>query len=380
MARTVNSKVELASQLAYPVYLDTEMLVSFLASLEDGVSYSSEIAEHSSAAKDREGEGSGKVSLPSIATLLGLTLSAEGRYKRRSSAEEGVESKFVREHTAASLFNRLRLRLAETPGAITPIASADALSGLATGSLVDIQGEVIGNPLKQVLDLLAAIGPYFGLEIDESVPSPPRAKPQPGRPSKGGGPGRGAVPQLASLSGQPATEPTIQDLLRVLKREVERSSVLDLLLEGHDGVKVVLTVSRELLTPEVEAYLIGGRFNAIGKVSAILDAGQSINLIRRTVFGFGGRQFADEMFGNFNSAMQQSGGMGLSLAQAVIDGPALQIMPLAIYLLFTQEGQHFAPSNLIGANGFARARSLLKGLRRGASTRRRRALDCDPER
>lgn len=333
MARIGGPKVEVASQLAYPVYLDTEMLVSFLASLEDGVSYSSEVAEHHTAAKDREGEGSGKVSLPSIATLLGLTLSAEGRYKRRSSAEEGVESKFVREHTAASLFNRLRLRLAETPGAITPVESADTFSGLVSGSMVDIHGEIMGNPLKQILDLLAAIGPYFGLEIDESVPNAARPKASSARTQRVGGQGKGTVPQIASLSGQPTTEPTLQDLLRVLKREVERSSVLDLLLEGHDGVKVVLTVSRELLTPEVEAYLIGGRFNAIGKVSAILDAGQSISLLRRTVFGFGGRQLADEMFGNFNRSMQESGGMNLSLAQTVIDGPALQVMPLAIYLL-----------------------------------------------
>jgi hypothetical protein len=113
-------------------------------------------------------------------------------------------------------------------------------------------------------------------------------------------------------------------MLRVLKREVERSSVLDLLMEGPDGVKAVLTVSRELLTSEVEAYLIGGRFNVIGKASAIIDASQSINLIRRTVFGIAGRKFADEIFCDFNKAMADGGGLNLSLAQAVIDGPAIQ--------------------------------------------------------
>jgi hypothetical protein len=108
-----------------------------------------------------------KASLPSIATLLGLTLSAEGRYKRRTSAEEGVESKFVREHTAASLFNRLRLRLAEVPDALMRVDSSDVFAGLASGRLVEIQGQIIGNPLKQIIDLLAALGPYYGLEIDE---------------------------------------------------------------------------------------------------------------------------------------------------------------------------------------------------------------------
>jgi hypothetical protein len=196
--------------LAHPVYLDTEMLISFLASLEDGVSYSSEVAERYTAAKDREGEGTGRVSLPSIATLLGLTLSAEGRYKRRSSAEEGVESKFVREHTAASLFNRLRLRLAEMPDALIRVQSSDAFSDLTTGRLVEIQGEIIGNPLKQILDLLAALGPYFGLVIDEPTPDTLPAKQPPSRSPKRPGQGKSGVPQLASLSGQQTPELTLQ--------------------------------------------------------------------------------------------------------------------------------------------------------------------------
>lgn len=127
------------------------MLISFLASLEDGVSYSSEVAERYAATKEGEGEGGGKASLPSIATLLGLNLSAEGRYKRRSSKEEGVESKFVREHTAASLFNRLQLRLTETPGAVTLIDSPDKITEADGDGLVEIRGEVTGNPLKTAL-------------------------------------------------------------------------------------------------------------------------------------------------------------------------------------------------------------------------------------
>ena len=332
MSRGAGSKAGFTSPLAHPVYLDTEMLVSFLASLEDGVSYSSEVASRSTTAKDREGEGAGKVSLPSLATLLGLTLSAEGRYKRRTSDEEGVESKFVREHTAASLFNRLRLRLAEMPDTLVNIDCSDAFADLTSGSLIEIQGEILGNPLKQILDLLAALGPYFGLEIDEPTPDALPAKQSSPRSPKRTGQGRSPVPQLASLSGQETPEHTLQAMLRVLKREVERSPVLDLLMEGSQGVKTVLTVSRELLTPEVEAYLIGGSFNVIGKVSAIIDENNSISLLRRTVFGFGGRKFADDLFGDFNKAMADTGGLNLSLAQTIIDGPAIQVLPLAIYL------------------------------------------------
>lgn len=331
MARTSNRDAGFVTQLAHPVYLDTEMLVSFLASLEDGVSYSSEVAERYSAGSDREGEGAGKVSLPSLATLLGLTLSAEGRYKRRSSNEEGVESKFVREHTAASLFNRLRLRLADTPGGLTSISAPEQFSDISDRGLVELEGEIIGNPLKQVLDLLSAIGPYFGLEIDQPDTETQGSQQTSKRAAKRSGSGSGRVPQLATLPDQGSADVTLQDLLRILKREVERSPILDLLLENSEGVKAVLTVSRSLLSPEVEAYLIGGRFRAIGKPSAVIEAGKSISLLRRTVFGFGGRQLADTMFGDFNKSVEESG-INMSLAAAVIDGPAIQILPLAIYL------------------------------------------------
>ena len=317
-------------RLSHPVYLDTPMLVSFLASLEDGVSYSSEVASKYSASRGREGEGSGKASLPSIATLLGLNLSAEGRYKRTSADEEGVESKFVREHTAASLFNRLHLRLDNSPGSITKITSPEALSEVTSGSLVELRGEITGNPLKQVLDFMAAIGPYFGIDIDHSESEAPRSQQRSVRPAKGKN--RQTVPQVASMSGEQAPDLSIPDMLKVIKREVERSPVLDLLMQSPDGIKAVLTVSRDLLSSEAEAYIIGGQFSVLAKVSAVLDEGSSISLLRRTVFGFGGRELSEQMFADFDKAMAEPGGVNLSLASAVIDGPAIQLLPLAIYL------------------------------------------------
>lgn len=333
MARERDRAADAAAQLAHPVYLDTPMLVSFLASLEGGVSYSSEVAERYAGGKEGEGEGSAKAGLPSIATLLGLNLSAEGRYKRRSSTEESTESKFVREHTSASLFNRLRLRLEDSPGAVVRLDSVDALSGIADGALVEMRGEVTGNPLKQLLDLITAVGPYLGYQIDE--PELPAAQPtssqkasRTGRRGKGSAP----LPRLASAEGDSVPELTITDMFRILKREVERSPVLDLLIEGSGGVRAVLTASRELLSNEVEAYLIGGKFTVLAKLSAVVPAGESINLLRRSVFGLFGRKLAEQAFSEFNQSVSNSDDFNLSLAGTVIDGPVIQLLPLAIYL------------------------------------------------
>jgi hypothetical protein len=325
------------SLLAHPVYLDTPMLVSFLASLEDGVSYTSEVAERVAAGREGEGEGTGKVALPSIATLLGLNLSAEGRYKRRNTSEDSVENKFIREHTAASLFNRLMNRLRATDGMLTELSVSTQLEELADGSLIEMHGQILGNPLRQVLEFFAALGPYIGLDIEDHPDEPPEAEHRPtgGSRKRSGAKPPAKLPQLTNTSGGQTPELSNQDILRVVKREVSISPVVDLLMESREGLRAVLTVNRELLSPEVEAYFVGGRFTVLAKVSAVLTEGNSISLLRRTAFGTMGRSVAEEMFSAFTDSSE---GLDFSVAETVIDGPAVQLLPLAIYLQERQNG------------------------------------------
>ncbi len=317
-----------SSELVYPVYLDVEMLISFLAALEDGISYSSEVAERTAAAREGEGEGAAKGGLPSVVSLLGLNLSAEGRYRRKSTSEDTIESKFVREHTAASLFNRLRTRLITADRVVRIQEGAAGGSTVAVGSLVEFRGVVTGNPLKQLLDLFIAIGPYFGVDIGEVVEEHAGSDARPGKRAKPGGSGpRSQVPRLATAGGE-NPDLSVQEILRILKREVERSPVIDLLIEGG-AETAVLTASRDLLSPDVEAHLIGGEFSVLGKVSAVVPEGRSTSLLRRTVFGYGGEQMAEALMEAFPA---QSEGFDFSLARTIVPGPAIQVLPLAIHI------------------------------------------------
>jgi hypothetical protein len=308
------------------------MLISFLASLEDGVSYRSEVAEHRATEREGEGEGRGKASLPGLATLLGLTLSAEGGYKRRSLKEEGVDSKFMREHTAASLFNRLRARLKETPDAVKYIGSPDSFGQLEGCVLAEMRGEIVGNPLNQILDLLSRIGPYIGIQLNDTSATPD-VQPSSTRDHLGkGGKPRTTPTKTATPVNVANDDLNVTNFLRILKSEVDGSPVTDLLMQGTGEAKAILTVNREILSPEVSAYLVGSRVNVLAKVSSILPGGESLNLLRRTAFGYAGRAIAEEMIGNFDNIMSTSGQVDLALTRAVINGPAIQLLPLAIYL------------------------------------------------
>lgn len=91
-------------ELVHPLYLDVPMLISFLATLEGGVSYSSEVAESAQRSATSGAEVGGEAKLPSLTSLLGLNLSVSGRFKRDTNQAQSVENRFVRQHTVASLF------------------------------------------------------------------------------------------------------------------------------------------------------------------------------------------------------------------------------------------------------------------------------------
>jgi hypothetical protein len=78
---------------------------------------------------------------------------------------------------------------------------------------------------------------------------------------------------------------------------------------------------------EAEAYLLEGDFRVLGKVTSILGASDRINLLRRTALGFGGIKLAETLFNGFSSDE-----LDINLASPMVAGPAMQVLPLAIYI------------------------------------------------
>jgi len=307
--------------LAHPVYLDVPMMVSFLATLDNGVAYSSEVAERLASTKDREGDASLKAGIPSLAQWLGLTLSAEGKYRRRSTDDESVEAKLVREHTSASLFNILRGRLLAT-NTVQLIGPGDDISGLKVGDLVEVRGTINGDPLRRFLALMSAIAPYIGWDLDgDARTSKPAQAPATRRKSQ-----RNSTPSNTGDEGLDHVE-----IFRILKADVARSKVLDLTMQLGDGRHAVLAASSDYMTEATEQYMVAGSFAALGKVTQVLQPTDRVSLLRRTVFAVldatsNGTATA-EAFSSLADAMP-----GLDFSTLEVTGPGLQVLPLAIYV------------------------------------------------
>ncbi len=300
--------------LAHPIYLDVPMMVSFLAAIEGGVSVSG--SETSTQAGSQEKTLAGKLGLK--AKILGL---ADGEASVEGSTHKTDETTFVsqteRHHTAASLFNILIAYLREA-GQIVEICSEDDLASLKAGQLVELQGESRGNPLESILTFASAIFPY--VVPDEPATTPPPPNPRSGNPQK-----RGPAP--APTPAAPPEDDTVR-MIRMMAADMQAAPVHDLLFETSPGLRFIAVTTSEFYTPATSEHLRQGYFRVVGKVTRVLAGTDSINLARRTVIGAGGSAMVEELISSFRDLDSLS----LDVADPIVSGPALQLLPMAIYL------------------------------------------------
>ena len=299
------------------------MMVSFVAAIEGGVAFGDERTERKLAATERDREAGVRFGLPLLSSLLSLDMS--GRLGQKEREEGSEEIKVVRRHTEASLFNLLRHRLAALDQ-ITPVDGQSVLPELTPGQLVEVTGQVVGNPLHQMFSLLRQILPYIGLDEDD-LKKPKK------NPSRSGNPAIRARAQTGSDQpseqaddGMPIDE--VVRLLFVMRDDLEAAAVRDIVVDGPEGIRAVMTMSREFFTDETTEYLRGGRFTALGKVTRVLDQADTINLTRRTALGLGGPDVARGLVQGFTEDQE----LFVEIGDPIIEAPAIQILPLALFV------------------------------------------------
>jgi len=227
---------ETGLELVHPVYLDVPMLVSFVAAVEGGVAFGSEETERGGTTQDRNREvaGRAKAGFPLLGALVGMDVS--GRYGRKDQEQESKETKIVRQHTEASLFNLLRYEL-DRDGRITHIDHKDELQELEVGQLVEISGEIVGNPLEQMLELFLQILPYLGYDIEELTKPKKQKQKDRGNPRSGNPARRAAATQGNADQGVSNQEDLSQEdlfgLFATMRQDLEKSSIRDLVLLGR---------------------------------------------------------------------------------------------------------------------------------------------------
>ena len=353
-----------ASGLFHPVYLDVPMMISFLAALRDGVALEDTMTRRDSQSTSREREGSARVRLPSLGSLLGFD--ASGRMASSRQGETSEEVMAVRRHTEASLFNALYAALTED-GLLRGVSEPADLADIAPGNVVELSGDFVGNPLEPVVAFFKQALPYFDIagevEAAPAVDSEPLVAEITAAEAEADDLSRQAA--NAARSGNPATKAQgleirqRADAQRARAKELREAAeaamalvrgqqeqlmgvrlitqvgedlattpVQDTVMIAGGGLKAVLTMSAEFFTEATRAHLRAGVFRVVGKVTRVLTVGDEVNLLRRTVLGAAGPDVARDML----KGAVQEGELRLETFDPIIQAPAVQVLPLAVFV------------------------------------------------
>ena len=318
-------------RLAHPVYLDVQMMISFLAYLEGGVVTQEEETTREAGARERvlKGRAGGRFRLP---WTVDVDAGTEGSTQRRD--EVSSESKSARHHTAASLFNLLYQYLHDDEQLIA-LQDETQLTDVRSGDLVELSGEYLGNPLEDVLAFLSSVLPYITEQQEAQRAAAEAALEQARKAQRSGNPAKRAqsatdTPELAQALAS-LTAPTDENLgLQMMRRMAEDLRLVpvhDLVMTTPAGLRAVLTVSSEYYSDETNESLRAGDFRVIGKVTRVLTDDETINLTRRTVLGAAGPTIAQELIESVKTDELQ-----LDVTDPIVAAPAVQILPMAIFL------------------------------------------------
>ena len=317
--------------LVYPLYLDVPMMTSFLAAMEDGIAYDSDVTR----TKDRkrtvaaEGEGKARAGLPAMgifASLLSLDL--RGKISGDQAAGSSEEIKLVRRHTEASLFMRLRQMLKDDDRVlqINQIDDLQKLKDAEHGYLVEVKGQVFRSPLSEALEAVLRILDMLG--VDPLRSEPPRSQTGGGKKQGNKGQQRAAAePNAVALDNE--SQLGFQ-LMQRIREDLAKSKVVDAVMRPSAvaDLTVVIALALEFLPEGTFENLLSGDFSVLGKVTRVVEGDEEISMYQRTVFSYLGSSDIDGIF----TQLRQDSTLQLSQNPSSVKAPALQLMPLAIYV------------------------------------------------
>lgn len=295
--------------LVHPIYLDVPMMISFVAALEGGYALENTQRMTHGASGGASGEASGGVGLPSIlSNFVQANLSASGSVEGK--LERTQENQIVLRHTEASLFMRLRDELARR-GRLTLLdnLSEKEWNQLQPFQLAEMSGVIFRSPINEVLQLADRITTfiqyYLPLKEDGNV-------------------------DVASLTEvQKQTLHTIA-IIQAMHADVQSSPIFDMVLhhQGKAARSAVLDMQDQILSIGQQELLLCGRVVVLGKITRVLTPGEEINLYRRSILGY----MASELTEQLASTVSGSDGMNIHLQESTIGHPAVEIVPMAIFV------------------------------------------------
>jgi hypothetical protein len=286
-----------------PVYLNQRIVFDLIAMLKGGISTVTTVSRQSSSTDSTEGTVAAGFGLgEAIGSLMKVNLSGERNTNSGSQTKD--EEREDRIHTPASLVFQLRNMLAEKG----LLQKGEFYEGPLVGEFIEIEGRLQRNP---VIDGFSAFIDVLDIvEAAKPLATPNKKSPPKGSRNKDAG---------------------IQARLENFIQKLQSSDSIDLLARSSKySFTTVITAERAYLNRADMSDLIDGQFKVLGKViKSLPDRDDSISFLRNTGFERFTPEKLSEAFASFSNV--EISGVSVPEFEYVIPGPAIQVIPIAIY-------------------------------------------------
>jgi hypothetical protein len=306
------------SNLVVPIYIDTNALLDLLASIEDGFSIVEKVTTRTitTAGSDKliSGEAGTEFGIPNVLNLLKIKLG--GSLSSKKQRETGEEKEAERYHTYGSLLYRLRAFLNDEELIKRPYENSEVWETIEPSDFVEVHGVFRPNPLADSLERIDRLIGLFEIMSDFSpLPSGQSS----GSQRKGSQGDKKQMRQFRQF---------LQGILTDIEKKNTRTFVID--ATGPNQFSTVVLLFTDYLRDQTMAEIGYKEYRLLGKVVRKIeqDSQETIDLLRGTGLGGVGRETLEQLWNAFNQIEQ----MNLPQVKSEISGPALEVVPIAIFI------------------------------------------------
>ncbi len=285
--------------LEIPLYLNQKIVFDLLASINDGFTQITKLKTSSSTETNLDLTATADLGNKNIFALFGINLKGKtGAGYNRGKSEEQEKI-----HTPSSLFNNLKTQLFKE-NMIKHINGK--MDNIHPGDFIEIAGLLRINPLINIMENMTQL-----LQL--------------------------ATTMQNDGTNRKAKQKNLEDKktivqMKAFSESLKAKGMVDMIceLEGMGESKAVLPVYMDYFFNGNSSEIVDGKFKVLGKVAKVCGENDKIDLLRNTSFSIFKENLLEEMLSGFNADSNQQ--MNIGELETTIQGPALLVIPIAIYL------------------------------------------------
>ncbi|MGN0105431.1 DUF6414 family protein [Methanobrevibacter ruminantium] len=293
-------------ELNIPIYLDTNLLLDLLASIDDGFSIVSEITTNN--VENENTAKKGGIGLPTQLLNLGFNFSKENGSNTENSSTE------KRYHTYGSMMNKVINHLSHNN--LIKHFNEDEWDDLDLYSFVEVRGQFIPNPtsdyFKKIYTLLEFANDLSSFDVNQNNNTnnnnnKPKKKKSQGNKNK-------EIENI--LEG-------IKSVSDYFEKEDSQKYIIETDFNGY----CILNLFNEYIRDHSGLELPYGNFKVLGKIIRKNEEDEKFSLLEDTPY-----ELNDDLLKMITVGFNSLEGFNLPEIRTELEGKGIQVIPIAVYV------------------------------------------------